>query len=167
MKNYESTLIRNWRIVFAKQGMELFWNRFVPGMHFNHCELVGRDDFGWCLIRPINAAVQVRMLGASVHSYPENWMEQDEDVCVLVPKRFAAKRPRVICFAPWTCVEVCKAHLNISCWWITTPDQLHDYIKAKGKPGLKWKLKNIVLSAMLTGIMLLLTPLVQINRWLK
>lgn len=153
--NYNATRIKNWRIVFAKQDRQLFWSRYVPNMHFNHCELVGRDDFGWLVVRPMNAAVQILMLGREVNELPEDWIPQSKDVKVLRAKHHKAKRPRVICFAPWTCVEVCKAHLNISCWWVGTPDQLYTYIKHNGKPPLWWSVKNIVLSSAMSIMMLI------------
>lgn len=146
--NYEVIKVRDWRLIFTGNSPRNVWFRMIPKQRFTHCELVGTDGFCWVSVLPANAAFTVQTLAYPADLKPEQWKEagvlpSNLDIEVVKPPRFRPKRPRVFLFAPWTCVEVCKAALNMSHWYIVTPDQLHQFTAVKGRVSVAWKIKNI------------------------
>lgn len=144
--SYDAIKIKNWRAVFTNHSSRNWWFGLVPGQKHTHCELVGNDGFQWLLVTPHNASIKMESLANNINTTPEQWIGDTEGMEVVIAPRFAPRRPRVVLFSTWTCVEVCKAVLNISCWYVVTPDQLCEYLKQKGKPSRWWKLKQITIS---------------------
>lgn len=139
----KTNLVTDWHVIFEDQGHLRNWREFAPFAKFTHCEVVGRDATNWITVRPINAGLKVvtTKIPAS-HNVTEYFKPTESMVMIKAPK-FKKKKPRVILLAPWTCVEVCKAMIGCGCWYIVTPDQLHEYLKLNANPPAKWKVKNI------------------------
>lgn len=138
-----NSIVKDWYVIFEDQGKVSVWGMFAPGARFTHCELVGRDSERWITVRPINAGVKLVTTQIPASHNVTDLFEETEAMAMVKAPRFKKKKPRVILFAPWTCVEVCKATLGCGCWYVVTPDQLYQYISMGGNPPAKWKVKNI------------------------
>lgn len=151
--------VRHWRLVLESGKMPTLWRLFAPNSTWSHCEMWGRDEYGWMVVRPSKASVNIYTLPIGANEKPEDVIPAD-GVLVIKAKRFKHPNPRVIYFAPWTCVEVCKAVMGIACWYITTPDHLGLYVAAGGSLPLKLKAKMIMHSFLIYALALPVTALV-------
>lgn len=136
-------IVRDYHIVFEKQDNQQLWRCLMPNAKFTHCEAIGRDSFSWVIIRPVRASIKVITTCVKADQEIADILAVD-GVSVVKSPRFKSKRSRVILFSPWTCVEVCKSLIGLGCWYIVTPDQLHEFLINRGKVSRWWKIKNIV-----------------------
>lgn len=146
MKNVHRMLIvRDYHIVFEKLDNQRLWRCLMPKARFTHCEAIGRDSFSWVIVRPVKASIMVITTCVKASEDITKLLDVDANTAIVKSPKFKRRGgSRVILFAPWTCVEACKSLINLGCWYIVTPDQLHEYLILGGKVSFKWKLKNIM-----------------------
>lgn len=155
----EMIRVRDFKLVFEQGKHVGARNFFDRNCIYNHCELIANDGFGWIIVRSDNGYLKIFTLPLPIEADPIKILEQQRTVTAISVKRFKKSGLRVVYLGPWTCVEVCKAMIGLSCWWITTPDMLLDYCVARNE-GVSLSRAYVAKSVARSSIMYLSAPFV-------
>lgn len=151
--------VKDFKLIFEQGKHKGVWGLFDPQSKYSHCEMLANDGFGWILIRSHRAQLKIYTLPLMVDADPSPRLGEKDGITVISTRRFKQSGLRVTYLGPWTCVEVCKAMMGLSCWWITTPDMLLAFCSADNK-GVKLSRKYVAKSMARSSIMYLSAPFV-------
>lgn len=123
-----------WYLHYTDCPTQRWWTRFLePG--FQHVQLYqprwfgpGIDDKFWVCVDP-----SIEQVSTYVDMNPQPPWERDNKAVVqfvrAVPKKDKVRQYFFV--GTITCVEITKAHLGLAAFWVRTPYQLYNYIRAR------------------------------------
>lgn len=124
----------DWYVVYHSRQQDNWWSRRLKA-GFQHCWLVKSVQYGpqpsdilWVHVDP-----SLPFISVEVDFYPEPpWVR---DHSMTVQRVIGAHRPTVrewFSIGPPSCVEIAKACLGISAFFVRTPWQLYQHIQKRG-----------------------------------